>query len=90
MTFLELFLTHIHIKMPPTTQNTHMSVYMDTEAYLPAEHTHIHTNTRTQSIPVEAVSTEDLIDCEAHKFQNSKVKHPLLKRRLDYFTGVSI
>lgn len=29
-------------------------------------------------------------DREVHKFQNREVKHPLLKRRLDYFTGVSI
>lgn len=52
--------------------------------------THTHFNTHTQSIPVKAVSTEDSIDCEVHKFQNSKVKHPLLKGRLDYFTGLSV
>lgn len=45
---------------------------------------------RPQSIPVGGVSTGHLTDCEVQEFQNSKVKHPFSKRRLGYFTGVSV
>lgn len=62
---------------------THTSTHTHTHTRNACTHTHRHTD----SIPVGGVSARD---CEVHKFQNSKVKHPLLKRRLDYFTGVSI
>lgn len=90
MKFLELFLTHIHIKMHPAKQkHTHTSMYIETCGHTNISARCTNTHTRTHSIPVGGVSTGDLIDCEVHKFQNSKVKHPLLKR-LDYFTGVSV
>lgn len=83
MNFLELFLTLIHIKMRPTTTNdTNEHVHRNIWGYTSQSAcTHTSAPTHTHSIPVGGVRAGDLIDCEVHKFQNSKVKHPPFKEK---------
>lgn len=75
MKFLELFLTHIRIKMRPTKQEhprEHVHRNMWIYKHICVLHKRTHAHTHIQSIPVGGVSTGDLIDCAQIPKQQSK------------------